>query len=475
MKRKLSAALASAVLLCAVLFGCSSKEEHVKDLSEPVITIGEESASLAVFYALYDNYLPYMQMYGRDPTESEAALHAFQDWILDTLADDIVTRHQARMEGFELSQEQEKELAGNTEREIEDIRESLMKKAEQEHDEDPSVSVEMCFEGLVNSESEYYTGFSLGWEDYKNYYREHSRDAYIVEAYKEFVSSQFEPTEKDVMDWYEAANKSDRNKYAQSPEAYRDDEELYETSFGKSKDAVPVTFVPKGYCRMMHIIVTPQGELSEDYAKNIARMNELESEYGRLALLDGLKGSDENAARMAELLNEYTSLKAVTDEEFAAYSGSAKAKIESAYAELESGKPFAEVMLRYTEDERVVGSEDSNGCEAFRTKGELICLDIDSLHDWSPAVKSEFKSLSRGRYSEVFIDGGSFHLIYYASDEEPGDVPAERLYEDMKAVCAEKVRETQWEALLDEWKNDPELVINMELVRSVGMNELKRK
>ena len=471
--KKLMAALIAGTLACLALFGCSLNEKNDSDQTAAVVSIGGESANLAAFKALYNNYLPYMQYYGQDPLASRASLESFQDWILDSLTDDIVTRHQAKEAGFELTAEQEEELNKQTEDELKTIYDRLMKYAEQSFADDPETTVETYFSGLVNSESEYYTGVALGWEDYKAYYTEQSRNAYIVKAYKEYVCREFEPTDADVRNWYQSAHEADKANYEDSPEKYRKDEELYETSFGVMDGAYPITYVPAGYSRMMHIVVTPEGVLSDEYVDKLERMEELEAEYGRLAFEDALSGDPSHAARLQEIIEEYSGLKTETDAEFDSFVSGARNKIYMAYGELEEGKPFADVMIRYTEDERVIGRDGVGGCDVFREKGELISTEHSGLGDWSDTIKSEFAKLAKGTYSKVFMDGGSYHIIYYASDEKAGDVPIESIYDDIKAICLDGVQGSQWEALLDEWKNDPELEINMELVRSVGVEDLK--
>ncbi len=471
--KKLIAALIGGLCVVTALCGCSLNESAPNDPTSVVASIGEESVNLAAFKALYDNYLPYMQYYGQDPLADKASLESFQDWILDSLTNDMVALHQAKEAGFELTPEQEEELSAQTEEELGSVYERLMKFAEKSFAEDPETTVETYFNGLVNDESEYYTGIALGWEDYKAYYEQQARDAYIVNAYKELVCREFEPTDADVRDWYASALKADKANYEDSPEKYRKDEELYETSFGVIDGAYPITCVPAGYSRMMHIIVTPEGELSDEYVQKLEHMEELKAEYGELAFDDGLSGETTHLQRLLAILEEYSRLKAETDAEFDAYVENARNRIYMAYGELEAGKPFAEVMLKYTEDERVVGREGAGGCETFREKGELISTVHNGLGDWSAAVKTEFSKLSVGAYSKVFMDGGSYHIIYYASDEKAGEVPIESIYDDIKAICLDGVQGSQWEELLEEWKNDPELTINMELVRSVGLEDLK--
>lgn len=475
MKRSARITALLLICFCIVFCSCSLKKAPVLDPKEPVISIGDQSADLALFKALYDTYLPYMKYYGQDPLGSADSLKTFQDWILDSLTGDIVARYQAEQAGFELSEEQEEELRIQTEEEINALYDKFMKYAEQSFSDDPSIPVEAYFDSAVNTESEHYTGIAMSWEDYKEYYRSESRDAFIVTAFKEQVCSEFIPSEDEIRSWYENALDSDKANYADSPEKYKADEEQYEMSLGNSAAAYPITYVPEGYSRMMHIIVTPKGELSEEYKTKLRRMEEIKIEYAELCFEDAEDGSQNNSEAIAALLNEYLDLKNESDEEFDKYVEDARNKIYMAYGELESGKDFAGVMMKYTEDERVIGSDGKPGCETFRTKGELISLVHNGLEDWDETVKNEFSKLDKGMYSNVFMDEGSYHIIYYASDEPAGEVPLDGIHDVVETVCAEGIRNAQWDLLIEEWKKDPDLKINMELIRQVGVDDLNKQ
>ena len=473
MKRKY-AVISAFLIICLALSACSlgsgRKQEDI-DASEPVITVGEESVSYAMYRALFDSYLPYMQYAGQDPYESESNLASFREWLVDILSDDLITLYQAKQSGFELSAEQEEELERSTESEISELYNSFMKIAEQYYADDPSIPVTSYFESIVNEESEYYTGVAMSWEDYKENYRSEARHSAVVKAYREAVCAEFVPTEDDISDWYDSARVSDRENYTANPEKYKTDEENFERFFGKSDGIYPITYVPSGYSRIMDIVVTPKGELSSEYAKKLERMAAIKDEYADLMFEDAVSGSEENAARIEELLNEYRALKESTDTEYEEYISEARTKIDEALSELTSGASFRDVMLRYTEDTKVAGDGSSEGCAAFREKGELISLEYRSSDDWSDTVKAEFGKLEIGQYSEVFTDGESFRIIYYASDETAGDVELETIRADVAAVCAASVRDAQFEALLAEWKKDPALKVDYDLINTIGNKE----
>lgn len=442
------------------------------DPTLPVLTMGNHSISFAIYNALYDSYLPYMQYTGYDPLSSIDMLESFQDWIIDSLANDIVVLYEADVNGYVLNEEQETRLAEELEQELQDLYDEYYSLAEEDYETNSSVSVGEYFEKYINQVSEYYTGVSMSWAEYQEEYGAEKRRSFIIQEYKEYVTAEFTPTNSDVTSWYDTEYDSDKTNYTSTPGAYKVDQEYYEANYGLKDDAYPPTYVPTGYSRMMHIIVTPEGELSEEYATKLSRMEEIRTEYCELAFEDAVNVSDANAEAMAALMDEYFTLKAETDQEFAEYSQAALEKINQAYAALEAGQPFSDVMVEYTEDVAVVGSDDVNGCVAFQQKGQLISQEYSSTSDWSAGVKAEFGKLSIGDYSEVFIDGGSYHIIYYVGDETAGDVELQSIYNVISEIIADDVRDKQWQALIEEWKNDPNLVKDMELIRALGKDDV---
>lgn len=485
MKKALSILLLIAMLCMVVLSACKPSDngndeqdpESINleeiDPTTPILTIGDEKISFAIYKALYESYLPYMQSTGYDPLASKSSLESFQDWLVDSLAKDLVVLHQADENGFTLTEEQEAELKKQTDDELQERYDEYYSHAQEDYEADPTVDIDTYFLNYINNVSEYYTGVKMNWEEYKAEYAAEARRSYIIQAYKESVSEEFAPTGQDITDWYDTQYNSNKSSYTDYPSKYKTDEEYYEKYFGEKDDAFPILYVPAGYSRVMHIVVSPEGELSEEYNTKMERIDEIKAEFAELAFEDAVAGTDGNADAIAALINEYNGLKAETDAEFAGFTAAANDKISQAYRALQNGQPFAEVMLQYTEDPLVVGDNNYDGCKAFQEKGQLISLEYNSSNDWSEAVKEEFSKLTKGSYSEVFMDGGSYHILYYVGDEEPGDVQLAKVYSAIETLCMENVKTNLWDALTEEWLNDPELVKNMPLIRALGLKEVK--
>lgn len=122
----------------------------------------------------------------------------------------------------------------------------------------------------------------------------------------------------------------------------------------------------------MDIVVIPEGELGDDYKKKNEQLDSLREECTSLLFTDALNGDGANSERIAQLISDYKTLQAECDEMYNKFIEPYRAKIDKAFAELEDGADFAQVMLKYTENEYVAGSDSYGGCETFRTKGQLI-------------------------------------------------------------------------------------------------------
>lgn len=479
MKKLLRLCVCPILCLCLLLGGCSIDKKGsqvVTDRSKSVIELGEEKVTYAEFRSVFDNYIPYMQYYGQDPLKDIDSLESFQDWVTDVLCDDLVTLHQAKLSGFTLSEEQESALQKDIEDGIKEIYDELMKYADQDFSNDPSVPLETYFENLVYTESEYHTGEALNWEDYKLVYEQNCRNSYLITAYRDHICEEFRPSSELIQSWYDSANESDKENYTEAPEKYKTDMEYFEQNFGVSEETVyPLTYAPSGYYRVKQIVCKPEGELPEEYKAMLERMETIKTEYSDLAFEDAVSGTQNNSEAMAALVNEYRGLVEETEEQYESFLASAKAKIYRAYNALEGGRAFDEVMPEFTEDELITGGSSGEGCAAFREKGRLISLRYQSEKDWSDNFKSEFRKLRKGEYSEPFIDDGCWCIIFYASDEPSGSIPLEEVYEYIEANTVDSVRDSEWEALLEEWKRDPELTIYEDLIRTVGLEDLEEE
>lgn len=472
MKRKALSVVLILILVCIAMFGCT---EHTPVGSDIVASIGDETVNYALYNAAFESYREYMTQIGGEILD-EDDLITFQDMIMDYLLVDMLTLYHADEEGFVLPEEDKQAAIKQAESELNDIKEEYMELSRTDYEKDPSKTVEQYFEEYISTLSDYYLGEELNFEQYSEAYTNELIRSCTIEAYKAYVCESFAANESDINDWYEEQYELQTASYKEYPEQYKFDQEYFEQYFGMSEDAIPCVYVPNGYSRIMDIVVKPSGEMSEEYKALQTKIKDIYAECSELAFDDALNGDNANAERISELVEEYKRLQSESDAMYDDYIHDAKEKIDDAYAELESGADFAEVMLKYSENSAVVGDDLKNGCEAFKTEGEIISLEYSCASDWSDTVKEIFGMLKVGEYSNIFADDdGSLHIIKYVSDITAGTVELEDVYDSVKTIVKSSSDEKAWSELMDTWLDDPSIKRNSELIRSIGRDLLKDK
>ncbi len=472
MKRKALSVILIIILGCTAMFGCT---EHTPVGTDIVASIGDETINYALYNAAFESYREYMTQMGGGISD-EDDLITFQDMIMDYLLVDMLTLYHADKEGFVLSEEDKQAAIKQAESELKDIKKEYMELSRTDNEKDSSKTVEQYFEEYISALSDYYLGEKLNFEQYSEAYTNELIRSQTIEAYKAYVCESFVAPESDINDWYEEQYDLQTESYKEYPEQYKFDQEYFEQYFGVNDDAIPCVYVPKGYSRIMDIVVKPSGKLSEEYEALQTKIKAVYSECSELAFNDALNGDNANKERIAELVKEYKKLQSESDAMYDDYIHDAKEKIDEAYAELESGADFAEVMLKYSENTAVVGDDSNAGCEVFQTKGQIISLEYSGASDWSDTVKEIFGMLEVGEYSNIFADDdGSLHIIKYVSDITAGTVELEDVYDSVKTIVKSSSDEKAWSELMDAWLDDSSIKRNTNLIRSIGKDLIEDK
>lgn len=467
MKKCIAIVIAVLVSLCCVS-GCKKDGSEIND-PNIIASIGDEKINLPTYKAVFDSYVEYMDQMGGG-INSESDLTTFQDMILDYLLMDMMAVYNANKDGFVLPDDKKQQAIEQAKEELASAEKEYHEAAEKDYQDDPSKSVDEYFNDYIYALSEYYLGEKLDFTAYSEKYIEEMIRSYTIEAYKEFACKDVKVTDDAINSWIADQFEVDEKTYTDNPEQYKFDADYYELYKGIQDDAIPPTYIPAGYSRMMDIVIYPEGKLSDEYKANEQRMQEIYSECSELTFRDALNSDDANAERIAELLDEYRQLDTKNDSIYEEFTSSARAEIQKAYDELESGITFADVMLKYTMDEAVKGSDGEEDCVAYRTKGQLISTKYDcGTNDWSSTVKEIFSMLNPGEYSTVFVDEDmGFHIIYYVGDENEGAVSNDDIREFVSNIVKKGLVETEWQNLTESWLEDVNIKRNMSLVRSVG-------
>lgn len=462
--------LIAALLLTAV--ACKGKQKEY-DSKSIVASIGDEKVNFALYNAAFDSYASYFQQMGFDPFKDEKELEDFQDMVINALVDDIVTLHHAKEDGFTISEEDISEVNKQAEEELAQIREQYMALAQEAAEQDPTLNVDEQFNALIGELAAYYTSEKMTFEEYSEEYKRELLNSKLIEEYKEHVCSEFSVSEAEISNWYSTQYESDEQLYSENPGQFKADMENYERFGDTNTDAIPPVFVPEGFSRIMDIAIRPTGAISEEYSKKLEELTSVGEECSALLFNDALEGGNANAQRIAELLERYRELETETDAMYDEYIAEARQKIDAAYAELEEGKPFPEVMLKYTDNTIVTGKDNEPGCIAFQQKGQLISTIHSSTLDWSNTVKEIYSMTPKGQYSTVFADeDGTLRIIFHGEDETPGAVDIETIRTAVENAVRAQRADADWSELIDAWTDDPNLKISMDIVRSLGRDRI---
>ncbi len=477
--RLIALMLAAMLALFAVSCGNGgSEKEQQSDYSPETIvaSIGDQNVSYALYKAAFESYAEYLQQIGYDPFSDETELRGFQEMVIDALLADMVTLYHAHADGFSLSEESIEDAKQQAASELEEIHENYWALAETAYESDQTQTVQQHFDRMIGELSEFYTGRKMTYEEYAEDYTGEIINSRLIEEYKDHICAEFGVSEEDIIEWYKTQLDIDEALYEKQPGQYKSDMEYFERFGEKNSDAYPPTIVPEGFSRIMDIVIHPSGSLSEEYEQKIAELDSIASECSTLLFDNALNGTEENTERIAELLESYRLVKEETDQMYEAYTLEARQKLEQAYAELEAGADFSDVMMKYTDDPEVIGSEEIQGCEAFQKKGKLIAVGFDCPNDWSSTVKEIYSMTDKGSYSTIFTDtDGSMHIIYHAEDEQAGVVPVETLHDAIEFIVRSESSDAQWSELLETWIDDPEVNVDMDCVHALGMDRLKKK
>ena len=192
---------------------------------------------------------------------------------------------------------------------------------------------------------------------------------------------------------------------------------------------------------MLHILITPEDAISDEYSEKFSEMEDLKSEYGELAFTVNVEGG-EGADRLSEIKTEYNKLKADADKIKDEHLAPSVEKAKEAYAKLQAGEEFSKVAKEYSPIPR--GNEN----------GLLISVKHSGSYDWSKEVKDAFAKIKQGEYTEPVKDDEGVHILYYLSDEPAGEVGLDSVKDKIKEILMIDVQEDEWNQMLETWKND---------------------
>lgn len=389
---------------------------------------------------LFDSYMGMFSYSGSVNAETvEQCMSMTEDEMIRT----YVPLWKAEELGITLTSEEELEIDASAHAEVEEERNALLCQfayyygAIEEIPDDASSLTQEQIDVAVNAINEqlaqmFHEGFVF--DDYLAMEHDSILESFridrLTEALKATMNTDsLDPVEVDA--WYEKTLAAQKAEYDENPLEY-----YYDAQGLDVEDAVPVLYVPDGYIRVQVIQLTPDGEPDEKIEANATQMKDLEAEYGELAL------NGENPERQAEIAEQYAALKAENDELENSYYSDVRTKIDEAYAALEGGASFEDVMKTYNGS-----AENESGMDE-----RLIYIKGEDPRNGS--LGDCAKDLEPGTYSKPLQVDGAYVIVKFIEVVKEGPVDRASIEEDIRIAALAALTEETWEAQFDEWYTD---------------------
>lgn len=451
------AGLTMALLFGFSAAGCALNGSATTDTSQVIAKVGSHKVTYGEFNALYESYISAYTSYGYDIKTDPSAVSYLQSSVLNSLVQEKVLLYQAEKQGFtKLSADQQTELDKRIKDQLESVNAYYRSTAEAEAAEatEENFDVDARINELIEQEADYYyPDKNYTAEQYLDTLAQKATGTYYSDLLKESVTGKLSVADEDVSKWYNENVETLKKEYEGDASLYIDDMEEFEAYAGQ-----PVIYAPAGYSRIMDIMIAPEDQPSDEYNKNITELDTLKAECGELYIAQA-NGTD-NSARIAELVKQYNELKAKTDQMETERYAAAKTKIDEAYAKLQSGTPFADVMAEYTQNTSFTSTE------AYKKNGMLISASDDK---WSAAIHDQFKTLKAGQYSSVFKDDDGYHIVYIVSNVTEGATPLADVKTAIHDFLLSTKQDDEWNACIKEWSNDGSVVIDTNRLTKLGI------
>lgn len=455
MKKWIALLLAAALLLTAA--ACSLEEKpsdtgySAKERAKVAVNIGGKyDITKGEIIDQYEYLLTMYSYYGMQAPTADADIESLQDSVIAELVNSKILLYQADKQGITLDDAQKQEVEDTLNSEMQYWFDEFTAQAQSEGATDVDARVRELFnEALANSDMD------MDMDEYREYLLEMIEQDAVIAALEASVKAEAAITEEEIQEYYDNLLDIQKEDYNETPGNYATDAEAYVMSGGN-----PVVYAPKGYLRVKTITVTSDETLDEGYATLRTALDALEAEYGRLML----DGTEDDAERIAEIQAEYDEKKAEADALYEAYIGSAREKINEAYAALEAGQSFDEAMLEFGEDDIYTTYP------AVREKGLLMLKEGEGTMD-EKLVEAAL-ALENGEYSGIIQLDDMFYIIMTVGDEPNGTTPLADVYDEIKAMAANEAAEALWTARQEAWYNDTALVTYNETVyRDIGKSK----
>ena len=213
------------------------------NLAAAVAEIGDETITLGDVKETFDSYVEYFSAYGYNLSSDPETLAMLLDDVVNSLVEAKLIAAKAKEMGYDKFDElQQAELDERIETELNELDAYYRSQAESEAESDATIDVDARTMELILEEAAYnLNNDNATYEDYTEFLSKNVTDAYMQELLQNDQLKDVALTDEQIQAEYDSLVEEQMTYYAESPEAYKYDEESYEMT----GDA-PVAFAPGG-------------------------------------------------------------------------------------------------------------------------------------------------------------------------------------------------------------------------------------
>ncbi|MEA4913565.1 MAG: peptidyl-prolyl cis-trans isomerase [Christensenella sp.] len=415
----------------------------------------------------YDYMVSMYSAYGMSAPTADADVEAMQDSVISTLVSDKIQLYEASLLGIAITDEQKATVTKQVEDQMKYYTDNFRTQAQGEGATDVEARALEIFQEQLDA-----AGMNMDVEGYRAYITEQYTSAALKEALKAEMTKDITATDEEIQTYYNDLLKSQKDSYTATPADFGAAAEDYQKNGGD-----PMLYMPEGYVRVRSISISPAGEVSADYTTLKSEMTTLEAQYGAAALAaladkytaqgaaatdTGINVTIGDIEGGAAIVSDYLTKKAAADALYEEYIKDAREKANEAYASLEAGTSFEDVLKQYGEDTMYTDYP------SFVDTGLLMYIGGEDTM-WNAELVKAVGLLKDGEHTAVIKADDVFYILQLVGSEKAGELSLTDAHDTVKAAVIAKNADTAWNEQLKSWENDTKIVTYFEDVyRTIG-------
>ncbi len=417
----------------------------------------------------YDYMVSMYSAYGMSAPSTDADIESMQDDVIDSLVSDKIQLYEADLLGVTLTDEQKADVEKQVEEQMNYYMETFRSQAQSEGVADVEARTLEIFQEQLDS-----AGMNMDVDGFRTYMTDRYTEQALQAALKTQITKDVSATDDEVQAYYDTLLSTQKDSYTETPADYGSAAESYQEDAGD-----PMLYTPEGFVRVRSITISPEGDVSSDYTNLKSELTTLEAQYGAAALAaladkyaaKGAAASDTSINVTtseieggAAIVSDYITKKTAADALYEDFIKDAREKANEAYASLEAGTSFEDVLKQYGEDTMYTDYP------SFVDTGLLMYLAGEDT-TWNAKLTAAVAQLKDGEHTAVIQIDDMFYILQLVGTEPAGEKSLTDAFDSVKAAVVAENADTAWSTQLTTWKGDTKIVNYYEDVyRDIGKN-----